>query len=162
MFRSCLAVLLEAFEALPPNRKVPRPVRIKLIIGERLEFASIANDRAGWSQIARSARIRSAQSGCVMTDADNFVCAASRMGDLQIAQRRTGDRPSLSSSQAGLPASRMFRVSLQLLRQIRRNVRDDQSIVALVSQFEDVTNSMDLRDQRAFLRGNPKPRAQSP
>jgi hypothetical protein len=51
----------------------------------------------------------------------------------------------------------MFRMSLQLLRQIRRNVRDDHSIVALVSQFEDVTNSMDLRDQRTFLRGNPKP-----
>jgi hypothetical protein len=77
-------------------------------------------------------------------------------------QRRTGNSHSLSSSQAGLPASRVFRVPLQLLRQIGRNVRDDQSIVALVSQFEDVTNPMDLRDQRAFVRGNPKPRAQSP
>ena len=40
----------------------------------------------------------------------------------------------------------MFRVPLQLLRQIRRNVRDDQSIIALISQFENVTNAMDLRD----------------
>ena len=51
----------------------------------------------------------------------------------------------------------VFRVSLQLLRQIRGNVRDDQSIVAVVSEFEDVTDSMDLRDQRAFLSGNSKP-----
>src|SRR4029453_5761605 len=55
-----------------------------------------------------------------------------------------------------------LRVSLQFLRQIRRNMRDDQSIVPLVSEFEDVTNPMDLRDQRAFVRRNPKPRAQSP
>ena len=41
-------------------------------------------------------------------------------------------------------------------------MRDYQSIVALISQFEDVTNPMDLRDQRAFIRRNPKPRAQSP
>jgi hypothetical protein len=32
------------------------------------------------------------------------------------------------------------------LREIRRNVRDEQSIVPLVSEFEDVTNPMDLRD----------------
>ena len=87
-----------------------------------------------------------------MTDAENSVCAASRMGDLQIAPAAD-----LSSSQAELPASRVFRISLQLLRQIRGNVRDDQSIVAVVLEFEDVTNSMDLRDQRAFLRGNPEP-----
>ena len=42
------------FEALPPNRKVPRPVRIKLIIGEPLNFAATPNNREGWSQIARS------------------------------------------------------------------------------------------------------------
>ena len=46
--------LIGTFEALPANRKVPRPVRIKLIIGDRLEFASTVNDRAGWSQIAKS------------------------------------------------------------------------------------------------------------
>ncbi|HEY2046071.1 MAG TPA: lysophospholipid acyltransferase family protein [Candidatus Udaeobacter sp.] len=46
--------LIGTFEALPAKRKVPRPVRIKLIIGDRLEFASTANDRSGWSQIARS------------------------------------------------------------------------------------------------------------
>ena len=130
--------LIGSFEALPPNRKVPRPVRIKLIIGEPLNFAATPNNREGWSQIARSANPPS-QLG---SDAATWLHAL--------------------TSQAGLPASRMFRVSLQLLRQIRRNVRDDQSIVALVSQFEDVTNPMDLRDQRAFVRGNPKPRAQSP
>ena len=46
--------LIGAFEALPPNRKVPRPVRIKLIIGEPLNFAATPNNREGWSQIARS------------------------------------------------------------------------------------------------------------
>ena len=41
-------------------------------------------------------------------------------------------------------------------------MRDDQSIVPLISKFEDVTNPMNLRDQRAFVRGNPKSRPQSP
>jgi 1-acyl-sn-glycerol-3-phosphate acyltransferase len=40
------------FQALPPHRKLPRPVSIKLSIGDALEFASTANDRTGWSQIA--------------------------------------------------------------------------------------------------------------
>ena len=35
-------------------------------------------------------------------------------------------------------------------------MRDDQSIVPFISQFEDVTNPMDLRDQRAFVCGNPE------
>jgi 1-acyl-sn-glycerol-3-phosphate acyltransferase len=43
-----------AFEALPPDRKLPRPVPIKLEIGDPLQFASIPNDRTGWSQIAAS------------------------------------------------------------------------------------------------------------
>jgi 1-acyl-sn-glycerol-3-phosphate acyltransferase len=46
--------LAGAFEALPPHRKLPRPVTIKLVIGDPLEFPSIANDRTGWSQIAAS------------------------------------------------------------------------------------------------------------
>jgi 1-acyl-sn-glycerol-3-phosphate acyltransferase len=46
--------LVGTFEALPPNRKLPRPVAIKLAIGEPREFASTANDREGWSQIAES------------------------------------------------------------------------------------------------------------
>ena len=49
--------LVGAFEALPPDRKVPRPGAIKLVIGDPLEFASTANDRTGWSQIA--ARVES-------------------------------------------------------------------------------------------------------
>jgi 1-acyl-sn-glycerol-3-phosphate acyltransferase len=47
--------LIGSFQALPPNRRVPRPVKITLVIGDRLEFGSTANDRAGWSQIAKSA-----------------------------------------------------------------------------------------------------------
>jgi 1-acyl-sn-glycerol-3-phosphate acyltransferase len=46
------------FEALPPHGKVPRPVTIKLLIGKALEFASAANDRSGWSQIAASVESR--------------------------------------------------------------------------------------------------------
>jgi 1-acyl-sn-glycerol-3-phosphate acyltransferase len=46
--------LAGTFEALPPHRKLPRPASIKLVIGNALEFASTANDRTGWSQIAAS------------------------------------------------------------------------------------------------------------
>jgi 1-acyl-sn-glycerol-3-phosphate acyltransferase len=46
--------LIGTFEALPPNRKLPRPVRIKLVIGVPLNFAAAPNNREGWSQIARS------------------------------------------------------------------------------------------------------------
>jgi 1-acyl-sn-glycerol-3-phosphate acyltransferase len=42
------------FQALPPHRKFPRPIEIKLTIGDALEFASTANNRQGWSQIAQS------------------------------------------------------------------------------------------------------------
>ena len=44
--------LVGAFDALPPDRKIPRPGAIKLVIGDALDFASTANDRSGWSQIA--------------------------------------------------------------------------------------------------------------
>src|SRR5437762_7719263 len=47
--------LIGPFDALPPNRKIPRPARIKLITAEPLDFASTANDRSGWAQIAKSA-----------------------------------------------------------------------------------------------------------
>jgi 1-acyl-sn-glycerol-3-phosphate acyltransferase len=50
--------LLGTFEALPPHGKVPRPVTIKLLIGKALEFASTANDRSGWSEIAASVESR--------------------------------------------------------------------------------------------------------
>jgi 1-acyl-sn-glycerol-3-phosphate acyltransferase len=46
--------LVGAFEALPPQRNFPRPVAIKLVIGDALLFASTSNDRTGWSQIAQS------------------------------------------------------------------------------------------------------------
>jgi 1-acyl-sn-glycerol-3-phosphate acyltransferase len=49
--------LVGAFEALPPDRKIPRPGAIKLVIGDPLEFAATANDRTAWSQIA--ARVES-------------------------------------------------------------------------------------------------------
>src|SRR5438093_6841470 len=42
------------FEALPPHRSLPQPVAIKLVLSDALQFASTANDRTGWSQIAKS------------------------------------------------------------------------------------------------------------
>jgi len=42
------------FNALPPDKKIPRPAPIRLVIGQPLEFASVANDRQGWSQIAQT------------------------------------------------------------------------------------------------------------
>ncbi len=50
--------LVGAFEALPPQRNFPRPVAIKLMIGDALEFASTSNDRPGWSQIAANLESR--------------------------------------------------------------------------------------------------------
>ena len=47
--------LVGTFQALPPHRKLPRPLAITLVIGDALEFASTANDRNGWSQIAATA-----------------------------------------------------------------------------------------------------------
>ena len=45
--------LIGTFDALSPNRKIPRPVRIKLLIGDPIDFSSTANDRSGWSEIAK-------------------------------------------------------------------------------------------------------------
>lgn len=45
--------LVGTFEALPPSGKLPRPVKIQLVIGDALEFESTTNDRKGWSQIAQ-------------------------------------------------------------------------------------------------------------
>jgi len=50
--------LVGTFEALPAERNFPRPVAIKLAIGDPLQFASTANDRSGWSQIAKSVESR--------------------------------------------------------------------------------------------------------
>jgi len=47
--------LVGTFQELPQHRKLPRPLAIKLVIGDALEFASTANDRNGWSQIAATA-----------------------------------------------------------------------------------------------------------
>ena len=50
--------LAGTFEALPPHRRLPRPVAIKVVIGDALQFASTTNNRTGWSQIAQ--RVESA------------------------------------------------------------------------------------------------------
>ena len=50
--------LVGTFEALPPERNIPRPVAIKLTIGDPVQFASTSNDRTGWSEVARSVESR--------------------------------------------------------------------------------------------------------
>ena len=50
--------LVGTFEALPPERNIPRPVAITLAIGDPLQFPSTTNDRTGWSQIAKSVESR--------------------------------------------------------------------------------------------------------
>lgn len=39
--------------ALPPDRKWPRPHRIRVTIGRPLDFANVANDRDGWERLMR-------------------------------------------------------------------------------------------------------------
>jgi 1-acyl-sn-glycerol-3-phosphate acyltransferase len=42
-----------AFAACPPDKKLPRPRQLHLRIGPPLHFATIANERSGWQEIAR-------------------------------------------------------------------------------------------------------------
>jgi 1-acyl-sn-glycerol-3-phosphate acyltransferase len=42
------------FDALPPHKRIPRPVPIKIVIGAPLNFAQAPNNREGWSQIVQS------------------------------------------------------------------------------------------------------------
>jgi 1-acyl-sn-glycerol-3-phosphate acyltransferase len=44
-----------AHAALPPQRRWPRPGRLRLTIGAPLRFAATADDRAGWEAIAAAA-----------------------------------------------------------------------------------------------------------
>jgi 1-acyl-sn-glycerol-3-phosphate acyltransferase len=50
--------LVGTFEALPPERNIPRLVAITVAIGDPLQFPSTANDRTGWSQVAASVESR--------------------------------------------------------------------------------------------------------
>jgi 1-acyl-sn-glycerol-3-phosphate acyltransferase len=43
-----------AFQAFPPNARLPRPRKIRLKIGEPLVFDSVPNARDGWEHIAKS------------------------------------------------------------------------------------------------------------
>lgn len=44
-----------AFEALPPQRSIPRPWRVHVNIGPALRFESAPNGRAGWEAVAAAA-----------------------------------------------------------------------------------------------------------
>jgi 1-acyl-sn-glycerol-3-phosphate acyltransferase len=41
-----------AFAALPAERRLPRPARLRLIIGKPIAMADCANDRDGWVEVA--------------------------------------------------------------------------------------------------------------
>jgi 1-acyl-sn-glycerol-3-phosphate acyltransferase len=62
--------LIGTFQALPAHRKIPRPVRIKLVVGEPLNFGGMPNNRDGWSRVAQS--LESAVSG-LLNDSSNRV-----------------------------------------------------------------------------------------
>jgi 1-acyl-sn-glycerol-3-phosphate acyltransferase len=43
-----------AFEAFPPQRKLPRPRRLRITIGTPLTFAETQDDKAGWLHVAET------------------------------------------------------------------------------------------------------------
>jgi len=45
-----------AFDAMPPDRTIPRPRRLRVKLGKALTFEGIENVREGWAQVAESAR----------------------------------------------------------------------------------------------------------
>ncbi|WP_439576901.1 lysophospholipid acyltransferase family protein [Elioraea sp.] len=47
-------VIEGAFAAWPPQRRWPRPGRLRLAIGPALRFADVVNERAGWIAVASS------------------------------------------------------------------------------------------------------------
>lgn len=48
--------LTGTFQALPPERRLPRPRRLRLRVGPSLSFAGTAHDREGWQRIATETR----------------------------------------------------------------------------------------------------------
>jgi 1-acyl-sn-glycerol-3-phosphate acyltransferase len=46
------------YEALPPENRFPKPRRIRLRIGEPVNFKDVANDRQGWLHIATTLKER--------------------------------------------------------------------------------------------------------
>ena len=65
--------LAGTFATLPPNRKTPRPARIKLAIGQAWDFAATPNNREDWSQNAQSAE---AAVRNLVSEPDNLVYTA--------------------------------------------------------------------------------------
>jgi len=46
--------LIGTFQALPFNRRLPKPTKLRLTIGQPLLFDQISNDRPGWDTVAAS------------------------------------------------------------------------------------------------------------
>jgi hypothetical protein len=65
--------------------------------------------------------------------------------------QRIMQEPAMETMCAGFGRSVPRCVIGQFLFQMRWNVRNDQGIIAFVSQFKHVTNSMNLGDQGRFI-----------
>jgi 1-acyl-sn-glycerol-3-phosphate acyltransferase len=46
--------LIGTYQALPHNRRWPRPTKVRLKIGEPILFAQLFNDREGWQSVAKA------------------------------------------------------------------------------------------------------------
>src|SRR5439155_24585638 len=62
------------------------------------------------------------------------------------------------SRQSAMPRYCLWRISSELGFQMRRDMRDDQCVVAVITQVEHVTDTMDLSDQRRLIGRNAKMR----
>jgi 1-acyl-sn-glycerol-3-phosphate acyltransferase len=55
--------LIGTHAALPPERRWPRPLKVRLRIGNPLTFAATGNDREGWQSVAKAAESAVAELG---------------------------------------------------------------------------------------------------
>ena len=50
----------------------------------------------------------------------------------------------------------LLRIASELAFQVRRNMRDDHRVFAIITQLEHVTDAMNLRDERRLIGRDPK------
>jgi 1-acyl-sn-glycerol-3-phosphate acyltransferase len=46
--------LIGTYQALPHNRRLPKPIKLRLRIGEPIVFAQLPDDREGWQNVAKT------------------------------------------------------------------------------------------------------------
>jgi 1-acyl-sn-glycerol-3-phosphate acyltransferase len=69
-----------AYAALPPHRRLPRPVQLRLNIGHPLSFSETRNDRKGWLTVAKSCEDAVRHLGRLETQADLSDSASAASG----------------------------------------------------------------------------------